>query len=698
MLLLVAAAIGGDRLPAQVGTAIPGAETPVPREVVVLVGAVTEDLEASRGDPARAVLQMPLNHLGMRLRAVGIDGGVPPDLDPTQVAAVGTWFENGAELPDWVWPWLERQSPNLRLLLFGSLLPLARGDDGARLRARLQRCGLGYDAAQLVDPARIEVQYVRRDAVPFESRPVYEMVHHGPWNLDGHNTVWLATRDRDRPRRDRAPVVTGPFGGIALQPWFVRIGGAADDRRFYVDPFVFLREALGLARTPAPDPNVHLGRRRFVLHVDGDGFESPSHVVDGRCCGEVFRDRIVDRWRVPMTISFIVAGLTDRLDPGEPTPTMQIARDILSRPWVEAASHSVLHPLDWRREVTRRSLPRSVVWYEGIAGYTHDMAAEVRDSIAFVDRWLVPPGKRCQVMLWSGAANPTAEALAAAAAAGCWNLNGGLFRYDDLFASVGFVSGWGHAIGDQFQVFAGAPNENVFDGFFTTMPGAFRHVDRTIENTGKDRILKPANVYVHFYSAELPARLQALEGLLARWLEREEVLVAPASSYASAVDDCHRRCHITRRAAGFVLTGFQHCRTVRFDDEPRAIDWARCHGLAGARRLGGRLYVHLAAPEAELHFAAAGAVATTFVHVEHADCELAAVSPAANELRFLAAASGRPRHVVVAGLPKGATVAVQPGADALPAPMGADADGRCEVRLPAGSECAVRVQVLGRTE
>lgn len=663
----------------------------------MLVGRVVEDLEASRGDPARAVLQMPLNHLGMRLRPVGIDGGPPADLDPRQVAAVGTWFENSVELPEWVWPWLERQSPALRVLHFGSLQPLARGDDGARLRARLQRCGLGYDATQLVDPARIDVQYVRRDAVPFESRPVYEMVHHGPWNLDGRNSVWLATRDRDRPRRDRSPVVTGAFGGIALQPWFVRIGGAADDRRFYVDPFAFLREALGLQHTPAPDPSVRLGRRLFVLHVDGDGFESPSHVVEGQCCGEVFRDRIVDRWRVPMTISFIVAGLTDRLDPGEATPRMRIARDILSRPWVEAASHTVLHPLDWRREVTKRSLPRTVVWYDDIAGYSHDMVGEVRDSIAFVDRWLVPPGKRCRVMLWSGAANPTAEALAAAAAAGCRNLNGGLFRYDDLFASVGFVTGWGHAIGDQFQVFAGAPNENVFDGFFTTMPGAFRHVDRTIENTGKDRILKPANVYVHFYSVEQPARLAALEGLLERWLDREEVLAAPASLYAGAVDDCQRRCRIAHRDDGWAFAGFEDCRTVRFDDEPRAIDWARCRGIAGARRLGARLFVHLAAAEAELHFAAAGASATTYVHVEHADCELRAVQPAPGELRFTAAA-GNVRRILVTGLPKGATVAVQPGADALPAPTCADADGRCEVRLPAGGDCDVRVQVLGRTD
>lgn len=698
MALLAAVAIGAGSGLAQ-GVTRPGApQAPMPREVVMLVGHAIEDLEDSRPDPARALLQMPLNHLGLRLSRVGVDGDAPPDLDPAVVCAFGTWFENQQQLPDWVWPWLERQPPTLRILHFGSLQPLASGDDGQRLRAWLQRRGLGYDATQMADPARVVVEYGRGEHVPYESRPVYELLHHGPWNLDGRNSVWLATRDRQQPRRERAPVVTGAFGGIALQPWFVRAGGAADDRRFYVDPFAFLGEALGLAGVPAPDPSVRYGRRLFVLHVDGDGFESPSAVVEGRLNGEVFRDRIIDRWQVPMTISFIVAGLCDRLDPGEPTPRMQIARDILARPWVEAASHSVLHPLDWRRQLTPRSLPRSVVWYPGLEGYRHDMVAEVRESIAFVDRWLVPAGKRCRVMLWSGNANPTEAALAAVAEAGCWNLNGGLFRWDELHASVGFVSPWGHAVGAQFQVFAGAPNENVFDGFYTTMPGAFRHVDRTLENTGRGRILKPANVYVHFYSAEHPARLRALEGLLERWLDREPVLVVPASAYAAAVDDCQRRCAITRTAEGWSFAGFGHCRTVRFDAEPRAIDWANSRGLAGAQRSGERLFVHLAAERAELRFVPAGAPrAAEWPHVEQADADLGDVVLAADAVQFVVPA-GRARRVVVAGLPAASSVDVGLGRiQPTPERLVSDARGRACLELPAGPEVFVRITV-GRTE
>lgn len=657
----------------------------VPDTVVMLVGRAVEDLEAPVQDAARDVLQMPLNHLGLRLVRFGVDGDTaPPDVDPQQVAAIGTWFESEQQLPKWVWPWLERQPANVRTLLFGSLVPLARGDGGDRLRRHLRRFGLGYDDAQVADPARIDVEFVRRDAVPFESQPVYERLHHGPWSQDDRNQTWLATRDLARPRHQRCPVVVGPWGGIALQPWFVRTGGTAGDRRFYVDPFAFLGEALQRRTLPVPDPCVRFGRRVFVLHVDGDGFESVSTVGEGRSCGEVFRERIVDRWQVPMTISFITASLTDRIDPPVPTPRMLLARDILARPWVEAASHSVLHPLDWRRQLTPRSLARSVVWYPALAGYTHDMQAEVRESIAFVDRWLVPPGKRCRVMLWSGAANPTQQALAAARTAGCRNLNGGLFRWDELHDSVGYVSPWGATIGDEFQVFAGAPNENVFDGYFTTMPGSFRHVDATITNTGKGHILKPANVYVHFYSAEHPVRLAALEGLLERWLDREEVFPATASSYAAAVDDCQHTCTIARLPNGFAMAGFANCRTVRFDAPIPAIDWANCRGIGGLHRIDSSTFVLLTASEAELQFVAAGQPAPSQAFVEQADCELLDLAFVAGGVRFAVAASpgNRLRTVALAGLPADTDLAL------AGAPVGlrtrSDREGRLVLRLPAG--------------
>ena len=46
------------------------------------------------------------------------------------------------------------------------------------------------------------------------------------------------------------------------------------------------------------------------------------------------------------------------------------------------------------------------------------------------------------------------------------------------------------------------------------MPSAFGHIRETIRRTGSPRILKPANVYCHLYSAEHPVRLRTLQKLI----------------------------------------------------------------------------------------------------------------------------------------------------------------------------------------
>ena len=113
------------------------------------------------------------------------------------------------------------------------------------------------------------------------------------------------------------------------------------------------------------------------------------------------------------------------------------------------------------------------------------MLAEVRDSITFINDRLLSEGKRCRVLLWSGRANPRPDAIRAVGELGCVNLNGGTFRWDDANDSVGFVLPWSKRVGDQLQVYCGAANENVFSGFFSTMPNAYWHIDEDPDAHGQ---------------------------------------------------------------------------------------------------------------------------------------------------------------------------------------------------------------------
>lgn len=655
----------------------------VARDVFVLTDTWRDDCADGELDLAHQFLQLPLEHLGMVCRIHDLRHGEPPDPDADTTRGIVVCLHRTAPAPEWVMPWLlrQRQRGIVRFVHFDNLEPLAARDPGP-LRRWLLGFGLSFDERHVADPRRVHVEFADPTRCCLEGPPLLLREHHGPRSVDARNTVWTTTIDRDRPDDARHPVVTGPWGGIALAPYAVTLGTGAGDRRWHVDPFVFFRDALGLRGVPAFDPCVDSGRRRFLLHVDGDGFESVSTArAGGDLCGAVFHDEIVQRYPLPMTLSVIVASITDDHTDPRPGTAIELARRALSVPWVEAASHSVLHPMNWRRQLHARSLPRSVVWYHELPGYQHDMVAEVSDSVSFVERWLLPPGKRCAVMLWSGEANPETRVLAKCAELGIANVNGGIYRWDAQHDSVGYVAPWGRFQGGHLQVYCGAANENVFDGFFDHLPSAFRHIDQTIANTGRGRILKPANVYAHFYSAENLPRLRALQWLIDKWALQQETIPGTASAWAAAVVGA-REGRIVGDGQRYHFAGSGGCRTVRFDDERRGIDWPRCTGIAGARRLHGALYVQLATENAELALADDG---IPWPHVEQASVALHDVAIGADRIAF-GWQCFAPGTVVLQGVAADAVVQVRLDGETQFATR--PADGRVVLALPAGAHRA----------
>jgi hypothetical protein len=659
--------------------------SPVRRHVVALV-------EGKRANPdtvniAHELLEMPLNHLGMVVRYHYVGAGPPSEELLEGARAVLTYFNADTEAGDWLWPWLERavEDHDLRIVHFGEFGPLLESDP-ARLTAWLGRFGLDFEDIFYPGPLGVEVSLRDRASCCFEADPRVDAVHTGPRDRSAANTPWVTTRYLLKREQLRTPVVTGPWGGLALDPWAVRKGTLDQDRRWYIDPFRFFREALDLEGVPAPHPSVLNGRRMWMLHLDGDGFESLSTVRSGEYAARVMLDEVFRRYELPFTVSIIVRGLTENYDVPEPTDRMRLAREILNLPHVEPASHGVLHTLQWQEDrITKKDRGMRLAWYEGLANYEYSTVAEVRKSIRFINERLLADGKRCRVMLWTGFANPYEDAIAASAEQGCWNVNGGVFRWDRWHDSVGFVSPWSRRVGRELQVYAGAANENEFEGFYDTMPGAFAHIDETIRRTGDPRILKPANIYIHFYSAEHPARLKSVHDLIRRWALGAATAPVHASVYARAVTSAVRTAWLLRTEEGWAFRDFGDCRTVRIDGELREVDWVRSSGLLGARRIGGSLYLHLAAPNAEVVLAHES---ERRPHVYEANCLLEDAVLEADAVSFTARAFN-PRLVILTGFPPHVTVTVS--VDGTDRAGRSDADGRVRVELAGPGESRVRV-------
>lgn len=687
---LAAVLVGAALVSAAPAAAEEPAGTPVRRTVIALYDGPIDPLNPEVENPVARTLEMPLNWLGLVVRMQHVSAGPPPRAWLEDARAVLTWLQQPYELPAWVWPWLERVVPanQMRVVHFESLPAEGAGDaKQPRLTRWLERKGLAWKDGYLDARARIQVELVAGEACRLEADPRRRATHQGPANGSASNRVWVRTRDRETPGDVRTPVVTGPWGGIALYPWGVFEGEREADRRWSLDPFLFLQAALGMERVPAPDPSVLWGRRLFMLHVDGDGFESISRVDNKSFCAEVFQREVLERFRIPCTASIIVAGLTPRLEPEKPTRRMAIAKSIFALPFVEVASHGTLHPYAWNEPWSPSPESLAKFGYPRLEGFTYSPAAEVRASVAFIRKHLLPAGGAPVGMLWTGDCLPQEEALAAADELDCWNMNGGTFRWDPAFDSVGFVSPWTRRVGSRIQVHAGAANENEFEGFFTDHPAAFGNVAITIERAGRRRILKPANVYAHFYSAEHVVRLRTLQGLIRRFAFEEETLVVPASTYTAAVRGA-LGMRIEQTAAGWRFSRYGGCRTVRIEEERLAVDFARSTNIAGSREMKGALFLHLTGDEAEVVLADR---VPGRLHVVESNHALEDVVLGERTLAFTSEARYVDRQVLVGGLPQGGKATLVVGEARRSLDVGAY--GRALVRLEPGGPDRVEVRL-----
>ncbi|MHC4932032.1 MAG: polysaccharide deacetylase family protein, partial [Planctomycetota bacterium] len=658
------------------------------RIVIALFDSLGTDYEFDFEDPVHQVLEMPLNYLGMVVRRHDIRKGRPPVTWLDTARALVTFFDSGGEAPRWLWPWLEKEvrGRGLRVVHVGDFGPLEDSRGPARLVDWLAPFGLAYDPTFIEGPLGIRVEYVDRALCALEADPVGRAHHRGPRNVSPRNRIWVRTTARFGDDAERVAVATGPWGGLALNPWAAIWGYGAVQRRWHIDPFFFFREALGLTGVPAPHPQVLNGRRMFFLHVDGDGFEGLSTVRPGALSGAVLGHEVLKHYALPYTVSVIVASLTEDLKVSEPTREMRLAREILNLPNVEAGSHGVLHPIRWDRMPVAKTPASKVVSFEGLEHYEYSPSAEVRESVRFINERLMEPGNHCRMVLWTGHTNASEQTVLECARLECMNINGGVFRWDPFHDSVGFVSPWARCLGDAVQVYAGAANENDFEGFYDTMPGAFAHIDKTIERAGSPRILKPANIYIHFYSAESPARLVSIHRLIRRWALKEPTAPVFASTYCRAVHSAIVGCRIFRQKDGWDLREFGDCRSARLDGETRHVDWERSDGLLGSRRMNGSLFLHLAGPSARVILTERP---NPQPHVEQANHLLREFERDERGVTFLSEAFSK-RLVVLKGFPPQAPLYVSVAGEVTR--VEADENGRFELDLGGPGRDRVRVE------
>jgi len=561
-----------------------GAIEVMPRKVLVVHSPLQDEYELSTEDASR-LITTPLNYLGYV--PVFVDSlHLPQEAQGGRYAGVVLWLNKQIEgnelqrLSVWIQQQVAEKVP------FVMLAPPSTLFDGA--------LGKTLGLTQKYTPTtHAPAGIVQQDPlVGFERQPVPDMDNFSSVLISKGRALLTLKQGNDL----QVAAALMPWGGYVLSPYVVATLPGNVGSRWVIDPFGFFLQALQLPLMPVADVTTDAGKRMLMVHMDGDGFISRSELPGNPIAGEMVRDRIVNKYPLPMTISVIEAELS----PNGLYPTMsklaeKVAQDIFRAPNVAIASHSYSHPFVWRKANTSDS---NEGYNLRLPGYKFDLQREIEGSIRYIEDRLAPTGKKVEMFFWTGDCVPGSDALALTQKLGVLNMNGGDTVATRSAPTVTEVAGLGLPRAGGYQVHAPNQNENVYTNNWQGPFYGFERVIETFEFTELPRRLKPIDIYFHTYITTKHAGMKSLDKVFAYALAQETTPVF-VSEYARKVLD-FQQLAIARTPLGWRVRGAVDLRTLRLPVAMGFPDVQKSQAVAGFSDGQGERYVHLSGDSAEL--------------------------------------------------------------------------------------------------
>lgn len=672
--------------------------TPVSRKIMVLYGSAPT---LTLGDPkfvpdtniARH-FQAPLEWMGYELRFHNVSKGRPAELSPDEFS--GVMVESDVQLTPsdeaWYVDWLLRRREAGAKLFFAGAIPFVQ----AKSRERILK-GLGIAGTGNLVKGPQEVEIVRKESL-FEYEAKTRPMRRGFLDLaaprDAKVLLRLEGRDGRGQKISFDAAFVADWGGALFDPYW-RFQPYSKDTLSCVDPYKLLGMIWPSGKFPAPDVTTRQGLRLFWAHVDGDAFATLSTIKRNATCAEIVRDHILKKYPLPTTISVIEAeirSIQDTQNPEDAPRYEAIAREIFELPHVEAGSHAYSHPFVWSEDdigqqdyYDRRHLHLK-------ANHRFDKVdprREIAGSVKYIESALLPPGKRVEIMLWTGNCRPFAEALRVCREIGIEAMNGGFTiyspRHPQNSAIAPRVTWWG----DELQVYTANQNEFVYtDDWSGPTFGGFEQVIRSFEMLESPRRMKPVNIYYHFYSAVFPSSLKALERVY-DW-SMEQPLHAVTASEASRItrDAVHTRIFQTGPMR-WLIHNKGHLTTLRIPSNLGYPDLSASSNVLGFNDHEGERYLETnGSPVVELVL---GKERPKQLFLRSSEAALKFSALAHNHCSFTAHAY-QPSEVIFGGAEPGSafTVAVtQPERPTQFENLRAQGDGRLVFTLPASAKVSL---------
>jgi polysaccharide biosynthesis protein PelA len=516
-------------------------------------------------------------------------GFVPEYLDlakealPTGVlkgryAGIVSWPMGPYPLPSLA-PWLEKQLDDQVPLVFLGMPPVA-------LSSTMQQA-MGITVSTQFNASSAAV--ATRDQLIKPERQISRRIDSFALltkSIDPGNTVHLGYEDKNLQSTDM--VVTGDFGGYAWAPAVVQVG-LDYETLWIVEPFAFLRKALKLPNVPMPDVTTENGKRIWLAHIDGDALPSWAEMPGKRLGADVIYDEILKPYELPHSVSIVEGEMTQFDAYADRRGRMfSTIRKTFALDNVELASHTYSHPFKWSAV---GDYQKSGKYNLAIEGYRYSPERETQGSIDFIDSELAPPGKRTQIMLWSGDGLPGEAELAILDKLGIPNMNGGLTVATNANKSMTLVGPMARPMGDYVQVYAPIMNENVYTNNWLGPFDGFKRVVETLAITDVPRRIKPINIYYHFYAGTKISSMKALRDVY-DWTLTQDIYPIYGSDYARKVPD-HRNIGVARYLTGeWKVSRLGNVRSLRVLDSKHYPELPTSLGIVGSRQLHDGVYLH----------------------------------------------------------------------------------------------------------
>lgn len=492
----------------------------LPRKVLILLDP--SEKNELMNEEAYLPLIFPLQYMGYIPVEWVMDGSFPDDIKSDEYAGIVAWLnhpvtKHSKKFNDFL---LKQTARNIPVVFFNYL----GLHDNATFLTKF-----GINSAKAETTAKSVTHRYLADMFDYEISAKPNIINF--FSLSVANAQPIVEVTSDTKHLQTAAALT-PFGGFVLEP-FVLAELPEGQNRWVVDPFRFLKKAMHLPDMPVPDITTSNGRRLSMIHVDGDAFISLVPWEKNSYAGDLMLNQIFKKYPLPITVSVIEREFEIiKANPGVYTHLVQVAKDMFALPWVEIATHTYSHPLEWEKlEEGKENKPYLSYPDER---YMFSYEKEIAGSSSFINQNFAPKDKRVKVVLWSGDGMVTEKPLLVADQAKLMNLNGMSDLYLPTSKSLTNLSGFGRFVGNYYHVYSPISNDFIYNDDWTPPLYRFINVIDTFILTESPHRYKPISIYYHFYSAVDQGAFRALKNIY-EWVVQQKTTPVHLTDYIQKV-------------------------------------------------------------------------------------------------------------------------------------------------------------------